>query len=64
MRTLTCENFLGGNDNITVNVPEAWEISISFQCLIGKSANMMLDGMIGALNIATSTSEESGKNNS
>lgn len=61
MRTLTCENFLGGEGNITVNVPEAWEVNINFQCLIGKSANMMLDGIIGGLDITTSTSEESGK---
>ncbi len=60
-RTLICNNFLGGSGQISVNVPESWEVSITFQCLIGKSANMMLDGIVGNLNIQTSASTESGK---
>ena len=61
IRTLICNNFLGGSGQISVNVPESWEVSIGFQCLIGKSANMMLDGIVGNLNIQTSASTESGK---
>ena len=61
IRTLTCDNFLGGSGKITANIPEAWDIKITFQCLIGQSANMMLDGMVGGLNIETGSSTESGK---
>ena len=55
MRTLACDNFLGGSGKITANIPEAWDIKI------GQSANMMLDGMIGGLNVETGSSTESGK---
>lgn len=44
IRTLKCKNFVGDGD-LTVNVPEAWEVTISFRCLIGHAANMVMSGM-------------------
>lgn len=61
IRTLECDNFLRDSGKITANIPEAWDIKITFQCLIGQSANMMLDGIIGGLNVETGSSTESGK---
>ena len=52
-RTLSCENFITGSGKIYVNVPEAWEVGITFTSLIASSANMMLGEMIGGLNIST-----------
>ena len=52
-RTLACNNFITGTGEIYVNVPEAWEVSITFNSLIASSANMMLGEMIGGLNIST-----------
>ena len=52
-RTLACDNFITGIGKIYVNVPEAWEVGITFSSLIASSANMMLGEMIGGLNIST-----------
>lgn len=52
-RTLACDNFITGTGKIYVNVPEAWEVGITFTSLIASSANMMLGEMIGGLNIST-----------
>lgn len=57
MRTLTCDNFLKGSGKLVVNVPEAWDITITFSSLIAPSANMMLSGIMGALNISTETTD-------
>lgn len=57
IRTLTMENFMG-EGNMIVNVPEAWEVTITFKCLIGRSANLILSGINSALNITTSSSNE------
>lgn len=57
VRTLTCENFIKGSGTITVNVPEAWEVNITFKSLIGTSANMILSELTGSLNVSTSKTE-------
>lgn len=57
MRTLTCDNFLKGSGKLVVNVPEAWDVTITFGSLIAPSANMMLSGIMGALNISTETTD-------
>lgn len=56
-RTLSCNNFIKGSGTIHVNVPEAWEVSITFTSLIATSANMMLAEMIGGLGITAALSE-------
>jgi hypothetical protein len=58
VRTLSCDNFIKGSGNLLVNVPEAWEVNITFKSLIGPSANMVLSEMIGNLNITTSVTSE------
>lgn len=50
-RTLECDNFISGSGKIPVNVPEAWSIQLTFECLIAPSANLMLANTIGELNI-------------
>lgn len=57
VRTLTCENFIKGSGTITVNVPEAWEVNITFKSLIGTSANMILSELTGSLNVSVSKTE-------
>lgn len=57
VRTLTCENFIKGSGTITVNVPEAWEVNITFKSLIGTSANMILSELTGSLNVSTSKTD-------
>lgn len=59
VRTLTCDNFIKGSGTLLVNVPEAWEVNITFKSLIGPSANMVLSEMIGNLNITVTTEEVS-----
>ena len=53
-RVLKCDNFLG-NGEISVNVPEAWEVSITFRSLIANSANLVLAGIWNGLNVTTSS---------
>jgi hypothetical protein len=50
-RTLECDNFISGSGKIPVNVPEAWSVQLTFDCLIAPSANLMLANTIGELNI-------------
>ena len=52
VRTLKCQNFVGEGE-LTVNVPEAWEITISFRCLIGNAANMVMSGMYAPITTTT-----------
>lgn len=54
-RVLKCENFLGKGE-VPVNVPEAWDVSISFKSLIGHSANLVLAGLFNGLNVTASSS--------
>lgn len=61
IRTLTMDNFMGPG-TLLVNVPEAWEVTITFQCLIGHSANLVLSGINSALNISTNTSAKNPEN--
>jgi hypothetical protein len=56
-RTLTCPNFISGDGDLMVNVPEAWEVNITFKSLINSSANIMLAGIFGALNVSTEKKE-------
>lgn len=58
-RSLTCPNFIEDNieNNLIVNVPEAWEVTINFRCLIGNSMNLILAGTYGGLNIETVTAD-------
>lgn len=58
MRTLTCDNFISGSGSLTVNVPEAWTVSIVFQSLIGPSANLMLSGLYGKVPITSVSAAE------
>ena len=58
MRTLTCDNFISGSGSLTVNVPEAWTVSIVFQSLIGPSANLMLSGLYGKVPITSVSADE------
>lgn len=58
MRTLTCDNFISGSGSLTVNVPEAWNVSIVFQSLIGPSANLMLSGLYGKVPITSVSAAE------
>lgn len=52
-RLLKTKNFMIGadpngkdnNQEITVNVPEAWQVTISFKSLIGDNANLMASGI-------------------
>lgn len=44
------------NTNITANIPEAWEISITFKSLIAPSLNLMFDGYFGGAKIEVQTS--------
>lgn len=56
IRTLSCENFLASDGSkMIVNVPEAWEVTINFRCLIGTSMNLILAGAYGGLNVETSS---------
>lgn len=57
VRTLTCDNFIKGSGTLLVNVPEAWEVNITFKSLIGPSANMALSEMIGNLDITVTVEE-------
>lgn len=64
-RTLKMENFLkhigtGAPDEIIVNVPEAWEVDMTFESLLAPSANFMLLNYIGSIGIdaAITTSPE------
>ena len=54
-RVLKCENFLGKGE-VPVNVPEAWEVTITFKSLIGHSANLILAGLYNGLNVSASSS--------
>ena len=54
-RVLSCENFMASG-NVSVNVPEAWEVSITFRSLIAHSANLVLAGILNGLNISASLS--------
>lgn len=55
-RILKMPNFMESGKELSINVPEAWEVTITFQSLIGHSANLMLSGICSALNVSTSTS--------
>lgn len=64
IRTLKTKNFLTkitGKDttdkDITVNVPEAWNVSITFKSLIANSANLMISGLANQI-IAESSAEQ------
>lgn len=57
-RVLKCENFLNGGE-VPVNVPEAWEVTITFKSLIGHSANLVLAGLYSGLSVSASSSNES-----
>ena len=61
VRTLEIANFLEPNESgIIVNVPEAWQVDITFRSLIGHSANLMLSAVIGAkLKVKSKTTTES-----
>lgn len=61
MRTLSIDNFMG-EGKLIVNVPEAWEVTISFRSLISRSANLTLSGINSALNITTSSSSDKQNN--
>lgn len=57
-RVLRCDNFMASGE-VSVNVPEAWEVTITFRSLIGHSANLVLAAMLNGLNISASTSNKS-----
>lgn len=57
IRTLNCENFFDSGV-LTVNVPEAWEVTITFKCLIGHSANLMLSGIYNSIKTETSSADK------
>lgn len=62
-RLLTCENFLASagkqqGNPMAVNVPEAWEVTITFRSLIANSMNLMIEGVYGGYKISTETSED------
>ena len=60
IRTLSCDNFLADDGSkMVVNVPEAWEVTINFRCLIGTSMNLILAGAYGGLNVETSSASGS-----
>lgn len=53
-RLLECPNFIDTKSTgrtIPVNVPEAWIIDLTFQSLIGPSANLMLANTVGQMGI-------------
>lgn len=59
IRTLTCDNFITNNGSMVANIPEAWQIRIDFQNLLGPAANMMLAEANATVNIQTEITESS-----
>lgn len=55
-RVLKCPNFIDNAKELSVNVPEAWDVSITFKSLIPTSANMYLAHLGGISNVSASTS--------
>lgn len=55
-RVLKCPNFINNAKELSVNVPEAWDVSITFKSLIPTSANMYLAHLGGISNVSASTS--------
>lgn len=39
-------SIMGQNNNLSVNVPEAWIVTITFKTLLSTSANMVLSGLV------------------
>lgn len=52
IRNMKIDNFLakicgakgGTNENVSVPIPEAWSVSVTFKSMLGRSANLMLAG--------------------
>ena len=63
MRTMKCPNIIPGyvtaDNNMVVNIPEAWEVSIVFKSLIAPSINLMFEGYFGGANIGVTVSTAS-----
>lgn len=62
MRVLEMDNFVAAkldennyNAKIQVTVPEAWQVQLTFQSLIGSSANLLLAPILGPLGIKPSS---------
>ena len=62
MRVLEMDNFVAAkfdennyNAKIQVTVPEAWQVQLKFQSLIGPSANLLLAPILGPLGIKPSS---------
>ncbi len=58
IRTLTSKDFLETGSDITVNVPEAWEVTITFGSLISSTMNLILAGSHGGMKVQTTKVEE------
>lgn len=58
IRTLTSKDFLDTGSDITVNVPEAWEVTITFGSLISSTMNLILAGSHSGMKVQTATVEE------
>lgn len=58
IRTLTSNDFLETGANVTVNVPEAWEVTITFGSLISSTMNLILAGSHGGMKVETVKVEE------
>lgn len=58
IRTLTAKDFLETGADVTVNVPEAWEVTITFGSLISSTMNLILAGSHGGMKVATAKVEE------
>ena len=61
IRTITCDDFLGTGDKITVIVPEAWTISISFTSLLAQTFNLLLAGSHGGMKVSTDIKTDEGQ---
>lgn len=64
IRTLECDNFIAKSDTankIQVAVPEAWDVTLTFQSLIAPSANLLLCNMVSELGITASSMGGIGK---
>jgi hypothetical protein len=58
IRTLTSKDFLETGSDITVNVPEAWEVTITFGSLISSTMNLILAGSHSGMKVQTTKVEE------
>jgi hypothetical protein len=55
-RVLKCPNFIDASKELSVNVPEAWDVSITFKSLIPTSANMYLSLLANSKTVSATVS--------